>query len=172
MTEVENVGYENWSNGLTRQQWKEGWDVLKQSRTYEYQLGDLVLPGIAHCVKKDIIIFNTSAMAHSPIYVVEASKLCGLPANNEIPICLAYDQTHYEALTPDTNDDIIKTFVLKKSVLEGTYHRTMEEFPLLRPETVYKKKPPMQQQSLDQSWFQLLTMKLNITKIKQQSQEH
>ena len=60
MTEVESVGYEKWNNGLTRAQWSAGWDVLKQSGAYEYQLGDLVLPGIVHCVKKDIIIFNTS----------------------------------------------------------------------------------------------------------------
>ena len=52
MTEVKNVGYENWNNGLTRAQWDEGWEVLKQSRAYECQLGDLVLPGIAHCVQK------------------------------------------------------------------------------------------------------------------------
>ena len=59
------------------------------------------------------------------IYVVEASKLCGIPSNNEIPICLAYDQVHYEALVPDTNEDIIETIALKKSIVNGTYQFTV-----------------------------------------------
>ena len=132
MTEVEGVAYENWNNGLTREQWMAGWSVLKKSGTYEYQLGDLVLPGIAHCVKKDIVIFNASHLAHSPVYVVEASMLAGLPANNEVPICLAYDQTHYETLVPDGEEDMLKIVALKRSVIEGNYHRRMEDFPLLR----------------------------------------
>lgn len=109
MTEVENVAYEDWNRGMTRSQWSAGWQVLKESGTYEYELGDMVLPGIAHCIKKDIVIFNTSPNAHCPVYVVEASKLCGTQVDNEIPICLAYDQSHYEAMVPDTFEDIMKT---------------------------------------------------------------
>ena len=108
---------------------------LKKSGTYEYQLGDLVLPGIAHCVKKDIIIFNTSHLAHSPVYVVEASMLSGCPANNETPICLAYDQTHYEALVPDDEEDLVKIIALKRGVIGGTYQRKMEDFPFLMLKT-------------------------------------
>ena len=84
MGEVEKVGYENWNCGLTRADWIAEWKVLKESRTYECQLGDLVLPGIAHCTKKDILIFNTSLVAHSPVYVIESSKLCGQNADTEI----------------------------------------------------------------------------------------
>ena len=129
MTEVENVAYENWNRGLNRAQWSEGWDILKQPQAYEYELGDLVLPGIAHCVRKDIVIFNTSANAHCPVYVVEASLLCGSAVNNEIPICLAYDQSHYEPLVPDTHEDIMKTIELKRSIIEGTYQMTMACIP-------------------------------------------
>ena len=53
MEEVEHVAYESWNPGMTRVEWEAGWSVLKSSRTYECKLGDLVLPGIAHCVKKD-----------------------------------------------------------------------------------------------------------------------
>ena len=121
MTEEENIAYETWSNGLTRNEWKDGWAVLKGMRTYEHQLGDLVLPGIAHCTKKDMLIVNTSPQAHSPVYVVESSLLCGRSANTEILICLAYNQTHYEPFVPDTEEDIIKSIDLKKAVTEGIY---------------------------------------------------
>ena len=30
--------------------------------------------------------------------------LAGQANNTEVPICLAYDQTHYEPLLPDTED--------------------------------------------------------------------
>ena len=52
LEEVENIGYGNWNNGLTMEEWKEGWELLRTTRIYEHDLGDLVLPGIAHCVKK------------------------------------------------------------------------------------------------------------------------
>ena len=145
MIEVENVAYDSWNRGMTRSQWKEGWSVLKQSGNYEYELGDMVLPGIAHCVRKDIMIFNTSPQAHSPIYVVEASKLCGALINNEIPICLAYNQTHYEALVPNTLEDVRKIIELKKSFLEGTYQKRMEDLPFLTPRELFQEYLPKEQ---------------------------
>ena len=51
LEEVESIAYEDWNLGLTRDEWTAGWSVLKSSRTYEFKLGDLVLPGIAHCVR-------------------------------------------------------------------------------------------------------------------------
>merc|ERR1712082_36012 len=55
MTEVEKIAYDSFNAGFSRAEWKEGWEKLKQSGTYEYQLGDLVLPGIAHCTRKDFL---------------------------------------------------------------------------------------------------------------------
>ena len=51
--------------------WRAAWDVLKNSGEYEYVLGDLILPAVAHCTEKDILIFNTSPRAHSPIFSLE-----------------------------------------------------------------------------------------------------
>ena len=130
MTEVEDFGYNQWHGGLSEAQWRTGWDALKMSRIYECQLGDLILPGISHCTKKDILIFNTSPLAHQPVYVVESSVLLNQKANTEIPICLAYDQSHYEMLVPDT-EDIMKTIMLKQEVISGTTTVRMEDlFPL------------------------------------------
>ena len=132
MTEVERIAYEEWNRGMTQAEWAEGWAMLKQPRNYETELGDLILPGIAHCTKKDIFIFNTSSAAHCPIYVVEASLLSGHEARTEVPICLAYDQSHYEMLVPNKEEDEVKTIELKKKIFEGRYNLKMEDIPFLK----------------------------------------
>ena len=130
MEEIERIAYDNFNGGLTETQWKDGWAKLKESGAYEYTLGDLVLPGIAHCTHKDILIFNTSPLAHSPVYVVEVSTFGG-SANIDIPVCLAYDQTHYESLVPDSLEDIQKTIDLKNRVLRGDYNMKIQDIPAL-----------------------------------------
>ena len=106
---------------MTLAEWRKGWEVLKSSGAYEYDLADLLIPGIAHCKRKDILIFNTSPHAHCPVYVVPASRLCNQTTNTDIPVCLAYDQAHYETLVPDTEEEILKTIALKNDILNGTY---------------------------------------------------
>ena len=118
MAEVESKAYGKWNFGLSELEWLEEWHVLKNSRTYECKLGDLILPGVAHCIQKDILIFNTSTRAHCPIYVIQSSKLCGQLATTEIPICLAYNQVHYESLIPDTAEDVEKTITLKNRYIQ------------------------------------------------------
>ena len=132
LEEVEKIAYEEWNYGFTRDEWKTEWSALKSSRTYECKLGDLVLPGVAHCVKKDVLIFNTSPKAHSPVYFVPSSKLAGQANNTEAPICLAYDQAHYEPLVPDTNDDVLKTIQLKQAFIQGNYEKQMYDIPILK----------------------------------------
>ena len=47
-----------------------------------------------------------------------------------LPICLGYDQSHFEALVPDTEDDIRKTILLKKEILSGNYsYKFTDVFP-------------------------------------------
>ena len=133
MTQLEKIAYADWNAGLSKQEWKEGFDKLKQSGTYELGLGDLVPPGIAHCTRKNLLIFNTSPLAHSPIYVISASSFGG-HSDTEIPVCLAYDQSHYESLVPASEDDIRKTVVLTKQYLDGKYSLKMKDI------LVYHKK--------------------------------
>ena len=115
MEEVERIAYEGFNAGLTKSQWKEEWAKLKESGAYEYSLGDLVLSGIAHCTQKDILIFNTSPLAHSPVYVIEASTFLNENrTDTEIPVFL-----HMISLVPNTPEDIQKTSDLKKTFLQG-----------------------------------------------------
>ena len=127
MSEIETIAYQGWNGGLTLEEWKHGFDILKQSGTYELTLGDLVPPGIAHCTKKNLLIFNTSPQAHSPVYVISAATFGG-SANSDIPVCLAYDQAHYESLVPCSDSDIEKAVILSKQVLSGEYKLKMKDF--------------------------------------------
>ena len=67
-TEVEEIAHNFYDAGMNRDDWNQAWNILKQSGAYEYDLGDLILPSIAHCTREDILIFNTSPQAHSPIF--------------------------------------------------------------------------------------------------------
>ena len=75
-----------------------------------------------------VLIFNTSEKAHSPIYVIPASSF-GRPANTDIPVCLAYDQVHYEGLVPCTEEDVQKTISLANKYLHGEYNLSMMNMP-------------------------------------------
>ena len=168
MTEVEKFGFNRWNGGLSEAQWRTEWDSLRMSRIYECQLGDLILPGIAHCTRKDILIFNTSPLAHHPVYVVEASRLLDQRANTEIPICLAYDQAHYEMLVPNTEKDVIETIRLKKEILEGNYSMTMKDLSeTLDNEQYYSKSENITYAEVLKSSSQKNTRKRKLTNQKQ-----
>ena len=138
MTTIENIAFEDWHGNMSLEEWEAEFKLLKQSGTYEVSLGDLIIPGIAHCTRKNILIFNTSAQAHSPIYVVTASTF-GEHADTEIPVCLAYDQSHYESLVPNSEEDINKTVVLSNKYLNGEYDFKMEDVPIFKKQEINLK---------------------------------
>jgi hypothetical protein len=140
-TEAEDLAFAFYDAGMTEDEWRAAWDILKISGQYEYVLGDLILPVIAHCTQKDVLIFNTSPRAHAPIFVVEASTLGQRLPNTEIPVVMAYDQSHFESLVPDTEEDIHKTIQLKKRFLEGHYHTGIADIPFLKEQEQQKKIP-------------------------------
>ena len=131
MSEVENIAYKNWHGTMSPERWKAEFKILKETRAYEMELGDLIVPGIAHCTRKNILIFNTSEQARSPIYVIPANTF-GRTANTDIPVCLAYNQVHYEGLVPCSEEDILKTITLTKQFLDGEYNLMMKNIPLFR----------------------------------------
>ena len=129
MSKVEKIAFHEWNNGMSIQEWKDSFEVLKQAGTYEVALGDLVPPGIAHCTQKNLLIFNNSTQAYKPIYVISAA-IFGGSANSDIPVCLAYNQVHYESLVPCTQDDIQKTILLSQQVLSNEYNLKMANIPI------------------------------------------
>ena len=121
--------------GKSEESFRKNWNILKCSRGYEYDLGDFVLPAVAHCTRKDILIFNTNVAGNmDPLYVVQASTLGGSPANTDIPILLAYNSVHYEGLVPNSEEDIIKTIKLKNDYTNGRYNVSNRELPIVQNE--------------------------------------
>ena len=118
-------------SGIPEKKFRTEWNVLKQPKTYEFELGDYVLAAIAHCVKKDILIFNTTTTGpFDPILVIEAAKLGNRKADTEIPVLLAYNQVHFEGLVPNSKFDEEKTVSLKKLYLSGEYKFQKTDIPI------------------------------------------
>ena len=119
MIEIEKVGFHDWNMGLSKKEWEKEWSLIRNSRLYEHCLGDLIIPGIAHAVRKNILIFNTHPTANPPVFVVSASTFGGTPST-DIPVCLAYNNFHYEQLVPKSSIDIARTVKLSNKLLTGS----------------------------------------------------
>ena len=132
MGEAENLVYSfSGGAGMSEQDFRKQWDILKRSGNYEYELGDYVIAAIAHCTRKDILIFHTRGDGQfNPISVVQAVKLGNRPANSDIPVLLAYNQVHFEGLVPNTALDIQKTVQLKIQFINNEYTIQKKDIPV------------------------------------------
>ena len=129
--EMKSSKYPRLGAGYSQREKKENWNLLKQSGVYEVEFfGDFVMHAIAKGCNKNILIFNTSAVAAGPIYVIRATEFDGF-TDSDIPVVVGYDQTHYESLHPSTDADILKTNDLVNSFLAGTYGYHKNDFPFL-----------------------------------------
>ena len=129
LSETENLVWEFTGGlGLSEDLFRKEWSCLKNSKSYNCALGDFLMHAIAHCVKKDILLFNTTSRSFLPVYVIEASRLSGRLPNSDIPVVVAYDGKHYESLIPDTEEDIAKSINLKNQILNNDYKKTKEDF--------------------------------------------
>ena len=59
-----------------------------------------------------------------------SASIFGGSANTDIPVCLAYNQVHYECLVPSSDEDILKTTNLTRQFLNGEYDKTMADIPI------------------------------------------
>ena len=112
--------------------WLKGWAEMLVPGAYERGIfGDLMLPGIACGTHKILLIFNTNPETpHDPIYVVNPSNFNVMP-DNEIPVVLAYNMSHYESMEPCTETDINTTIDLVKAYQQGKYRYTRHDIPML-----------------------------------------
>ena len=132
VTDMANRTVDTDWNIYSRQEWMTGWQQLMIPGTYERGIyGDLMLPGIACGVRKLLIIFNTDPQSpHDPIYVVDPRQF-NVEADSNIPIMLAYNQSHYESLHPRTDADIQAATELAREYLDNRYRYGKEDFPFL-----------------------------------------
>ena len=129
MSETEDLVFK--ISGWEERKFRSEWNILKQPQCYEYELGDYMLIAIAHCVQKDILVFNTKAEGHfDPIFVVQASSLANRPANTRVPILLAYNEEHFEGLLPNSEEDQLKTVELKELYLSNNYNLKKKDMPV------------------------------------------
>ena len=99
--EIERVAWGTvFSEDYTESEWKTGWEFMRQPRNYEHALGDMVMAGIAHCNRVDILVIYTNANAFRSFDLVRADTFGGGPAVVDAPIIVAYNGTHYESLVP------------------------------------------------------------------------
>ena len=116
-----------WNIYSSQQDWLDEWKQMTVPGTYERGIfGDLMLPGIAY-----ILIINTNLQTpHDPIYVIDPRKFNVAP-DNETPVVLAYNMSHYESLHPCTETDIKETSNLVQEYLENRYRFKRKDMPFL-----------------------------------------
>ena len=101
--------------------------------------GDLMLPGIACGVKKYILIFNTK-IDSPPIYVIDPRPFNVVP-DNDIPVVLACNLSHYESMHPCTNDDVQSTVFLVNEYLAGSCRFEKKDMEYLLTQPVLVERP-------------------------------
>ena len=128
-TDMENRLFDTPFNpGYSRSDWTNGWNLLKQPRVYEVDyFGDFIIPAIACGIKKTLLIFNTNIETpRTPIEIVNPS-IYNVHPTTEIPVVLAYNESHYESLHPQSSEDDNKCIQLVKAFQEGRYHKTFND---------------------------------------------
>ena len=113
---------------------------LLDPKTWDTDLGDLIVPGIALVVRKNLLIYRTNTQhGDSPILVVSPTELGGV-ADTPIPIILCYTGFHFEGLVPSTATDVEKTVLLVQAYEEGRVNVTSDEIPVLRKQKEERSK--------------------------------
>ena len=104
---------------------------LLEQGVWNTKVAGLVIPGIAFTLKKNILIFYTDAtLADHPINVFTPGLLGG-EVDTNVPLVLAYNRSHYEAMIPETEEDEQKCSQLVELKMSGQYLAEMQNIPLL-----------------------------------------
>ena len=99
--------------GTKQEQWNNDWYYLRQSENYNCRARDLLLPGLAACMKRDILVFHTDSRANK-MYSIHLAEILGAEVKHLRPLVLCFDGTHYEGLEPSSEDDIKKCVLLTR----------------------------------------------------------
>jgi hypothetical protein len=112
--------------------YKKELNKLYKDGIWTIEVADLVIPGIAYTLKKDILIYKTNRIGDKdPISVVRASEFGG-EADTNVPIVLCYSGNHYEGLVPVDEENTRRTIDLVQWYLSGTYNITFDEIPVFQ----------------------------------------
>ena len=134
---VHNLGQSGtargWMNNLVTDEadFQEQLGKLLEQGVWDTKVADLVMPGIAYTLKKNILIFHTDAtLADHPIEI-STPGLLGGEVDTNVPLVLAYNGSHYEAMIPETEEDEQRCSRLVEMKESGQYLAEMQNIPLL-----------------------------------------
>ena len=98
---------------------------------WDTKVADLILPGIAFSLKKNILIFQTNAhLDDHPIRVITPGFLGG-EADCRVPLVFSYNGSHYEGMIPETIEDEQKCHKLVDLWQTGQYLTKLQDIPVL-----------------------------------------
>ena len=120
-------GYSDW------QIWKQELNKLRQPREWASKISDMMLPGIAFTLKKNILIIKTrpASATEKPIDLV-LPETFGTVSNTEIPIILAYNGNHYEGMVPEGPVDIQQSIEVVQQIKNNEYNVRFADLPGLQ----------------------------------------
>ena len=105
---------------------------LKQSGEWGCTVADLMMPGIAFTLEKNILVVNTkpNQSSQEPITLIRPETFGG-HSNTDIPLILAYNGSHYEGLIPEVNEDIDRSAELVRKIKNNAYAVKVSDIPCL-----------------------------------------
>ena len=112
-------------------EWQIELGKLMELGIWDTKVADLILPGIAFTLKKNILIFYTNVnLSDRPIRVFTPGFLGG-EADCTVPLVFSYNGSHYEGLIPETVEDEQKCHGLVELWESKRYFTKMQDIPAL-----------------------------------------
>ena len=112
-------------------EWQIELGKLMELGIWDTKVADLILPGIAFSLKKNILIFQTNAhLDDHPIRVITPGFLGG-EADCRVPLVFSYNGSHYEGMIPETIEDEQKCDRLVDLWHTGQYLTKLQDIPVL-----------------------------------------
>jgi hypothetical protein len=112
-------------------EWQIELGKLLELGIWNTKVADLILPGIAFTLKKNILIFYTDVtLSDRPIRVFTPGFLGG-EADCNVPLVFCYNGNHYEGSIPETVEDELKCHGLVELWESGRYLTKMQDIPAL-----------------------------------------
>ena len=115
------------------ERWAIDMENLKQSGEWSADVADLMMPGIAYTLDKNILIFNTKPqeISKEPISLIQP-EIFGGKSNTDIPLLLAYDGSHFEGMLPGSSKDRERSEELVRLIKRNDYTVKVRDIKFLK----------------------------------------
>ncbi|KAG5848184.1 hypothetical protein ANANG_G00095770 [Anguilla anguilla] len=143
-------------SGLSDGAWGEFLQPLRTSGTWASDVGDYVLPGLAHLFRVHVLVYQTfyNPRQPTPIVVVPATVFGAEPFGRN-PVILGWNSSRYENFVCTSDESLRRTAELVEEWRSGAYavsvhdvpslHRQWEQAEDKRRQSVCKEEDPEKQ---------------------------